>query len=64
VAGQGLRLRDVRAGGNTTVTFLATHAMLPWRADGNNLIVTLPEFDPDELGNQHAYAFRVSDVTR
>jgi len=62
--GRELRLKDVQAASHTEVTFLATRAMLPWRTDGNNLIVTLPEFDPDELGNQHAYAFRVSDVTR
>jgi alpha-L-fucosidase len=62
--GRELRLKDVRAGSNTEVTFLATGAMLPWRADGDDLVVALPEFDPNQLGNQHAYVFRLSDIAR
>ncbi len=62
--GKELRLRDVQAGSNTTVTFLATRATLPWRTEGSDLIVTLPEFDPNTSTSQRPCAFRVSGVTR
>jgi alpha-L-fucosidase len=62
--GKELRLRDVQAGGDTKVAFLATGADLSWRADGDDLVIALPAFDPDLLGRQAAYAFRVSDVAR
>jgi alpha-L-fucosidase len=61
--GKELQLKDVRAGSSTTVTFLATGAVLPWWTSGNDLIVTLPQFDPNQLGSQHAYVFRLSDIT-
>ena len=62
--GNELRLRDVQAGSDTEVTLLATGADLSWRTDGNDLVVALPAFDPNRLGRQVAYAFRVSDIAR
>ena len=62
--GKELRLRDVRAGGDTGVTFLATGADLSWRSEGDDVVIALPEFDPDLAGRQAAYAFRVSDIAR
>ncbi len=62
--GRELRLREVQPGSRTQVTFLATGIPLHWRAEGGDLIVTCPEFDPNTLSGQHAYAFRISDITR
>jgi alpha-L-fucosidase len=62
--GAELRLKDVKTSGKTKVTFLATGAALPWRAEDNDVIVTLPQFDPNVLAGQHAYVFRVSDIAR
>ena len=61
--GKELRLKHVRATSNTKVTFLATGAVLPWRTDGEDLVVTLPQFDPNRLESQDAYVFRLSDMT-
>lgn len=62
--GAKLRLKKVQPTGDTQAIFLATGAALPWRAEGNDLIVTLPEVDPNLLADQHAYVFRISDIIR
>lgn len=62
--GSHLRLKNVQAGSDIKVTFLATQAELPWQPEGDDLIVTLPPFDPNTLSNQHAYVFRISNVVR
>jgi alpha-L-fucosidase len=62
--GSQLRLKNVQPGPGTKVTFLATQAELPWQADGADLIVRLPPFDPNKLANQHAYAFRICDIIK
>lgn len=62
--GEEMRLKGVQPGSQTQVTFLATGMLLRWRAEGGDLIITLPDFDPNTLSGRHAYAFRISDITR
>ncbi|UCD52136.1 MAG: alpha-L-fucosidase [Phycisphaerales bacterium] len=60
--GRILRLRDVPAGSRTKVMLLSARAELPWRAEGGDLVITLPRFDPHVMASRYAYAFRVSDI--
>ena len=62
--GKTLRLKDVRPGNRTSVTFLATGRDLPWVRRGNDVVVTLPEFDANATTARHAYVVRLSDMTR
>jgi alpha-L-fucosidase len=62
--GKALRLRGVRPGDRTTVTFLATQEELTWRQEGDDLTITMPEFNPDTMADQHAYVFRLTDIPR
>jgi hypothetical protein len=44
------------------VTFLESGEKLPWRADGDNLVITPPEFDPNRMRSRYAYVFRLSNI--
>ena len=62
--GRTLRLRDVRPGSNTVVTSLTTHEELPWQVQGEDIVITLPEFSANGTTGRYAYAFRLSDMTQ
>jgi len=57
-----LTLKGVSPGRDTEVTFLESGEKLPSRADGDNLVITPPEFDPDRIKGRHAYVFRLSNM--
>ena len=59
-----LRLKDIVPDRNMVVTFLGTGEKLPWEVDGNNLVITTPEFDPNRIKSQYAYVFQLSGVER
>ncbi|MHC4569883.1 MAG: alpha-L-fucosidase C-terminal domain-containing protein [Planctomycetota bacterium] len=60
--GGKLTLKDVSPGRGTEVTFLESGEKLPWRAEGDNLAITTPKFDPNRIKSQHAYVFRVNNM--
>jgi alpha-L-fucosidase len=57
-----LRLKDIVPDRNTVVTFLETGEKLPWKVDGNNLLITTPQFYPNRMKSQYAYVFRLSSI--
>jgi alpha-L-fucosidase len=59
---RSLTLRDVSASSDTEVTFLETGERLPWKARGNDLVITTPEFDPNRIESRYAYVFRLSSI--
>ena len=62
--GRELIIRGVRAGKGSRVTWLATGQTLKWKNTGENLVIALPEFDPNALPPelQYAYVFRIDRV--
>ena len=60
--GKELILKDLTPGSDTEVILLGSKEKLTWRADGNNLVITTPEFDTNKINGQYAYAFRLSDI--
>jgi alpha-L-fucosidase len=62
--GRELIIRGVRAGKGSRVTWLATGQTLEWKNKGENLVIALPEFDPNALPPelQYAYVFRIDRV--
>ena len=57
-----LTLKDISATSDTEVTFLETGERLPWKARGNDLVITTPEFDPNRIESRYAYVFRLSSI--
>jgi len=60
--GKELTLKDITLGSDTEVILLGTKGKLTWKADGNNLVITTPEFDTNNIKGQYAYVFRLSDI--
>ena len=60
--GRKLRLKDMKPDINMVVTFLGTGEKLPWKVDDNNLVIEIPEFDPNRMKNQYAYVFRLRGI--
>ncbi len=58
--GRTLRLKGIKASKKTAVTFLETGRPLHWKAAGPDLVVTLPEFDPNTFRSRCGYTFRVT----
>jgi alpha-L-fucosidase len=64
--GKELVIRDVRAAKGSLVTWLATGQILKWKNKGEDLVISMPEFDPDALPPelQYAHAFRITGVRK
>jgi alpha-L-fucosidase len=62
--GRALRLKGVQPGERTVATLLATQETLAWHRDGDDLLITMPEYNPNAMANQHAYVFRLTDISR
>ncbi|MHC4206835.1 MAG: alpha-L-fucosidase [Planctomycetota bacterium] len=60
--GKELMLKDITPGSDTEVILLETKEKLTWKADGNNLVINIPEFDVNKIKSQYAYVFRISDI--
>ena len=60
--GKRLRLKGVRPGDGTKVTFLGTRQELPWHVEGDDTIITLPQADPNIMAHEHAYVFWLTDI--
>jgi len=60
--GRELILKDITPGSDTEVFFLETNEKLTCKADGNSLVISPPEFDPNKIKSQYAYVFRISDI--
>ena len=57
-----LRLRDVRVDEGASISLLGFDGRLVWEADGDDLVISMPDVRPDELPRGPAYAFRIEGV--
>src|SRR5258706_802892 len=53
---------ELPAGSN--VSFLSTHEILQWRKDGNDVEISLPEFNPNKIQSPYAFAVRIENFGR
>ncbi len=44
---------------NTRIEFLETKQNLKWENDGKNVVITLPEFDPNKIKSTYAYVLKI-----
>jgi alpha-L-fucosidase len=62
--GKRLVIKNVKAERESRVTWVATGQELKWKNQKDDLVIWLPEFDPEALSPelQWAYSFRISHV--
>jgi alpha-L-fucosidase len=62
--GKQLVIKDIKAANQSKVHLLATGQSLDWENIGGNLVIDLPEYDPNAFIPEHSYAyvFKISDV--
>ena len=63
-ADKKLVLKDVQLPKGTTITFLSTKGKLQWKQQGKNLMVTLPDYDPNKMKAPYAFVIKISDYGR
>jgi alpha-L-fucosidase len=63
-ADKKLVLKDVQLPKGTAITFLSTKGKLQWKQQGKNLMVTLPDYDPNKMKAPYAFVIKISDYGR
>jgi alpha-L-fucosidase len=58
--GKELVLRHVRTPASPRVTMLGVPGILPARTQGDSLVITLPDFGPEDAPCRHAYALKIA----
>jgi len=56
-----LMIKDVVLPAGTTVEFLSTKANVSWKQEGNNVIITLPDYDPNKIKAPYAYILKINN---
>ena len=56
-----LVLKDISLPAGTTVTFLSTKENLSWIQDGENIIVNLPDYNPNKFKAPYAYVVKINN---
>jgi alpha-L-fucosidase len=57
-------LRDIQLPTNTTIYFLSTKENVQWQQQGNDVVISLPVYDPNKMQAPYAYALRIEDYGR
>ncbi len=62
--GERLTVKDFQANNNSKVTLLSTGDKLNWENKNGNMIIEMPEYDPDSFKPEHVYAyvFRITNA--
>jgi len=60
--GDKLILKGVKAAANTTVHLLGAEEALPWKEEGENLVIQVPQQYKGDVSSQNAYAFKITNV--
>lgn len=56
-----LILKDVVLPANTVISFLSTRENVSWQQVGENVVVNLPEYDPNKIKAPYAYVLKISN---
>ncbi len=60
-SGRKLALKNLAGAAGSELTFLSTNEKLRSTKDGNNLVISLPEYDPNTIKAPYAYAVRIKN---
>ena len=58
-ANKKLVLKDIQLPKGTQINFLATRKNVQWRQQGKNVVVTLPDYDPEAMKAPYAYVVKI-----
>jgi hypothetical protein len=59
-----LVLKDVTLPAGTVINFLSTKENLIWKQNGNNVEVSLPDYNPNKIKLPYAYAIKIENFGR
>jgi hypothetical protein len=54
-------LKDVQLPTNSVISFLSTKENLQWNQQGNNAVISLPDYDPAKMKAPYAYVIKIAD---
>ena len=57
-------LKDLQLPAGTAITFLSTKENLQWQQDGNNVVVSFPDYDPNKIKAPYAFVIKISNFGR
>ena len=57
--GTSFVIRNLPLAPGTHIQLLETHEDLSWRQQGNDLVLTLPSFDPNKIKSQYAFVIKI-----
>jgi alpha-L-fucosidase len=55
-------IQDLTISPNTKIELLETHEGLTWQQQGNDLLIQLPEFDPNKIKSQYAFVLKINNA--
>ncbi len=59
-----LVLKDIAIPTGTTISFLSTKENLHWKQSGENVEISLPEYNPNKMSSPYAYAVKIENFGR
>lgn len=56
-----LVIKDITLPASTGINFLSTKQNLNWKQEGANVVVELPEYNPNKIKSTHAFVIKISN---
>jgi alpha-L-fucosidase len=60
-SGGKLVIKDMTLPANTTISFLSTKENVSWKQEGTNVVVSLPQYDPNKIKAPYAYVLKIGN---
>ncbi len=60
--GKNLEIKNVSASNDTKVYFLDSGEELKWETKNNNIVIHLPDYNPNLIRTNLAYAFKITEI--
>ena len=55
-------VQDLTLSADTKIELLETHETLKWQQQGNDLLIQLPEFDPNKIKSAYAFVLKINNA--
>ncbi|MHA4807242.1 alpha-L-fucosidase [Flavitalea flava] len=55
-------IRDLKLSPGTTIELLETHTRLAGKQQGNDLVITMPSFDPNKITTQYGFVIKIHNT--
>jgi len=56
-----LVLKDINPSASTTISFLSTKEKLNWHQQGENVVIDLPDYNPNKIKSSYAFAVKIEN---